>query len=141
MKGIASVMTTVVFVVAAGQSGAAFHDGPHVSQDGEVFSAGKNGIVKIGLDVVIGDVQVKRGKYAVEHEVHGDAHILVLTGVEAKNREASAHRIPMRWIPSSERVKRTTLFAERVPKKRFRVTVVQIGGEGGDHIPESAGGV
>jgi hypothetical protein len=142
MKRIASAMTTVVFVVTVGLSGAAFHDGPHVGPDGEVFNVGKKGDVKIGLDVAIGDVLVKKGKYLFEHRMEGDRHMLVLTGLETKNGiEAPVHQIPMRFITSKDAVKKSALFAERLRDRSYRVSVIQIAGESGDHMPAAAGSI
>ena len=142
MKRIAGAMTTVAFVVALGLSGAAFHDGPHVGLDGEVFNVGKKGDVKIDLDVVIGDVLVKKGKYLFEHRIDGDRHILVLTGLDAKNGiEAPVHQINMRFITSRNAVKKSALFAERLRDRSYRVRVIQIAGESGDHMPAAAGGI
>ncbi len=99
MTRIASV-AAVTFFLAFGLRGSARHDGPHVGPDGEVVNVGKNGDVKIGMDVIIGDVLVKKGKYLFEHRVDGDKHILVLTGLESKNGiEAPIHHIPDRAQP------------------------------------------
>ena len=140
MKRIAKVTAAMVFVLAFGLSGVA-HDGPHVGPDGEVFNVGKNGDVKIGMDVVIGDVLVKKGKYRFEHRVDGDAHILVLTGLEPKSGiEVPVHAIHMRFFVSKDPVRKSALFAERLRDRSYRVNVIQIAGESGDHIPDSARG-
>lgn len=140
MKRIASVAAAGVFVLAFGLSGAALHDGPHVGPDGEVFTVGKNGEVKIGMDVVIGDVLVKKGKYLLEHRIDGDAHILALTGLDTKKgSEAPAHQIRLRLLPSRDPVKKSALFAERLQDRSYRVSVVQIAGEAGDHVPALTG--
>lgn len=141
MKRMLSSTAFVVFCLAFGSSGTALHDGPHVGPDGEVFNVGKNRDVKIGMDVVIGDVLVKKGKYLFEHRVDGDTHVLVLTGLEDKNgAEPPVHQIPMRFITSRDVVKKSALFAERLRDRSYRVSVIQIAGESGDHMPAAASG-
>lgn len=131
----------MVFFLTLGLRGAPLHDGPHVGPDDEVFNVGKNGDVKIAMDVLIGDVLVKKGKYRLEHHVEPDTHILVLTGLDNKNRtEAPVHQIRMRWISSKDAVKKSALFAERQRDRSHRVTVIQIAGESGDHVPDRATG-
>ena len=140
MKRIVSPTAVVVFCLAFELSGAALHDGPHVGPDGEVFNVGKNGDVKIDTDVAIGETLVKKGKYLFEHRVDGDAHILVLTGLETKNGgEAPVHQIRMRLLPSRDHVKKSALFAERLRDRSYRVSLVQIAGEAGDHVPDRVG--
>jgi hypothetical protein len=142
MKRMLSPTAVVVFFLAFGLSGAAFHDGPHVGPDGEVFNVGKNRDVKIGMDVVIGDVLVKKGKYLFEHRLDGNTHVLVLTGLQPKNgAEAPIHQIQMRFISSKDAVKKSALFAERQRDRSYRVSVIQITGESGDHMPAAAGGI
>lgn len=129
-----ATVTVVAFFLAFGLQAAARHDGPHAGPDDEVFNVGKNGGVKIGMDVAIGSVLLKKGKYAVAHRVEGDAHILVLTGLDNKT-ETQVHEIPLRLIPSRDPVKKSALFAVRQRDRSYRVSVVQIAGESGDHIP------
>lgn len=141
MKCVATLTAAVGFFLAFGLHGAALHDGPHVGPDGEVFNVGKNGDVKIGSDVFIGDVLVKKGKYRLEHHVEPDTDILVLTGLVNNNgTEAPVHQVRMRWISSKDAVKKSALFAERQRDRSYRVTVIQIAGESGDHIPDGAPG-
>lgn len=141
MKHIAGAMA-LILVFAFSLPAAALHDGPHVGPDGEVFNVSKNGDVKIDMDVAVGDVVVKKGKYLVEHRMEGDQHTLVLTGLDGKKGvEAPVHQIRMRWISSKDAVKKSALFAERQRDRSYRVTVIQIAGESGDHMPDGAGGV
>lgn len=138
MKRITCMAAAGVFVLAFGLSGVAFHDGPHTGPDGEVFTVGKNGDVRFGMDVVIGGALVKKGKYQFEHQLDGTAHVLVLTGLDAKTgNEAPTYRIRTRLLPSRDPVKRSAIFAERLRDRSFRVTVVQIANEPGDHLPDA----
>lgn len=135
MTKIASV-AAVVIVLALGLRVAARHDGPHVGPDGEVFTVGKNGDVKIGMDIAIGDVLVRKGKYVVEHRVDGSEHVLLLTGVDPKKgSETPVHQIRMRLLPARDVARRSALFAERLQDRSYRVNIVQIAGEAGDHVP------
>jgi hypothetical protein len=45
------------------------------------------------------------------------------------------HEIHMRLIASRDVPKKSALFADRLKDRSYRVTVVQIAGEGGDHVP------
>lgn len=135
MTRIGSV-AAVAFVLALGLRGAARHDGPHVGPDGEVFNVSKNGEVKIGTDIAIGDALVRKGKYVVEHRVDGDEHILLLTGVDPKKgSETPVHQIRMRLLPARDVARKSALFAERLQDRSYRVSIVQIAGEAGDHVP------
>lgn len=111
------------------------HDGPHGEGPlDRTFNIGKKGDVKIGEDVKIGDVLVRKGKYLISHRVEGDHHIVVLTGVDkTPSSESSIHEIRMRFFPSRDRVKKSALFAEPRRDRSYEVTVIQIAGEDGDH--------
>lgn len=115
------------------------HDGPHGGPDDEVWTINKNGEVKMALDVVIGGVAVRKGKYAAEHRLDGDVHTLVLTSLDRRSGESRMIlEIPMRLIPSQDPVKKSALFVGRQPDRSWRVDIVQIAGEPGDHVPDSA---
>jgi hypothetical protein len=129
-------VTAAVLLLALGSRAGAAHDGDHFGPDGEAFTVGRNGDVKIGEDVVIGAVLVRKGKYILQHRLDRDAHILLLTSVADKSGVTRLHEISMRLIPSPDVPKKSALFAERLKDRSYRVTVVQIAGEGGDHVPE-----
>ena len=136
---IAALGLVTVAWVAFGAAVSARHDGPHGGPDDEVWSINKNGEVKMALDVVIGGVPVRKGKYATEHRVEGDVHTLVLTSLDRRAGESRAILvIPLRLIPSRDPVKRSAFFVNRQPDRSWRVDVVQIAGEPGDHIPGPA---
>lgn len=111
------------------------HDGPHGEGPlDRTFNIGKKGDVKIDEDVKIGDVLVRKGKYLISHRVEGDHHIVVLTRVDkTPSSEGSIHEIRMRFFPSREMVKKSALFAEPQRDNSYRITVIQIVGENGDH--------
>jgi len=50
------------------------------------------------------------------------------------------HQIPMRFITSRDVVKKSALFAERLRDRSYRISVIQIAGESGDHMPAAASG-
>lgn len=101
----------------------------------EIFTVGKTGEVKIGHDVSAGSVLVKRGKYLFEHRVDGERHIIVLTGV-GKDASERLYEIPMRLFASAKVAKRSALIARESKDHTVHITLVQVAGEGGDHIPE-----
>lgn len=129
----------LVLVFAGSLPAAAVHDGHDEGPTEYVFTIGKNGDVKIGSDVKIGDALVKKGKYLVAHRVEGDSHILVLTGIDGKKTDvAPVHEILMRLIPARNPVKKSAMSAKEQSDHLYRVTIVQIAGENGDHIPETS---
>lgn len=134
LVGLMAVLSLVLGSVVSAR-----HDGPHGGPDDEVWTINKNGEVKMALDVVIGGVAVRKGKYAVDHRVDGDTHTLVLTSLDRKSGESRMIlAIPMRLIPSRDPVKKSALFVNRQPDRSWRVDIVQIAGESGDHMPGSA---
>ena len=133
-----SIVTWATVAVLALTSSAAAHDGPHAAgPNDQVFKIGKNGEVKIGTDVKIGNTLVKKGKYVAVHRIDGDNHVLALTTADAKTEvDVVTHEIRMRLIPSKDPVKASALFAEEQRDRSLRVVAVQIAGEPGDHLPE-----
>jgi hypothetical protein len=130
-----ALVTSSILMFALGIPTAAVHDGNHAAGPGDkIFKVGKNGDVKIGNDVKIGEILVKKGKYLFEHRVDGGQHIVVLTSIDNKNSsEAVVHEIRTRLITSRDPVKKSALFAEEQRDRSYRVTVIQIAGENGDH--------
>lgn len=138
MRRMTLVGLIAVASLVLGSGVAARHDGPHGGPDDEVWTINKNGEVKVALDVVIGGVAVRKGKYAVDHRVDGDTHTLVLTSLDRKSGESRMIlEVPMRLIPSRDPVKKSALFVGRQPDRSWRIDVVQIAGESGDHVPGS----
>ena len=138
MRTIAAVGLFTGLCLAFGSAVSARHDGPHGGPDDEVWNINKNGEVKMALDAVIGGVVVRKGKYAVEHQVQDDAHTLVLTNLDRRAGESRMIlEVPLRFIPSQDPVKRSALFVNRQADRSWRVDVVQIAGESGDHVPDS----
>ena len=133
-----SITMCAAIVVVALTPLLAAHDGPHAAgPNDQVFKIGKNGEVKIGTDVRIGNALVKKGKYVAVHRVDGDSHVLALTTADKKNEvDVVTHEIRMRLIPSKDPVKASALFAEEQRDRSLRVVAVQIAGEPGDHLPE-----
>lgn len=134
-----SIVTSAAVVLLALTSSVVAHDGPHAAgPNDQVFRIGKNGEVKIGTDVRIGNTLVKKGKYIALHRVDGDNHVLALTTADKKNEvDVITHEIRMRLIPSKDPVKTSALFAEEQKDRSLRVVAVQIAGEPGDHLPEA----
>lgn len=101
-----------------------------------VFSVNKSGEVKIGEDVAVGTIRVKKGRYRFEHRVEADTHTIVLTGL-GKDAERT-YEIPMRFFPSPTMAKRSALIAKETNDHSLEVTVVEVAGEAGDHLAERA---
>ncbi len=138
MHRMTLVGLTALLGIALGAGVSARHDGPHGGPDDEVWGINKNGEVKMALDAAIGGVIVRKGKYAVEHRVEGENHTLVLTGLDRKAGESRMIlEVPLRFVASRDPVKRSALFVNRQADRSWRVDVVQIAGEAGDHVPGS----
>jgi hypothetical protein len=77
MKHIVAVVLSVGLVV-----GLSAHDGPHTGRADATFKVGKNGQVKIGEDLVIGALLVKKGTYLFDHRVEEGRHVVTLTKLD-----------------------------------------------------------
>ena len=129
MRWIAGLAAASVVWAAEGVAAHPDHDDPNA----QVFNVGKNGEVKID-DVTVGAIQVKKGKYLFEHRVDAERHIIVLTGL-GKDAERT-YEIPMRVYASTEVPKRSALIAKETKNHTLEVTVIDVAGEAGDHLPE-----
>ena len=117
----------------------AAHDGPHgTGPTDRTFKVGKNGDVKIGMDVLIGETLVKKGKYLFEHRVDGDRHILLLTQIQKGNTVGEGYEVELKLRPSGERVKKSALVAAEQRDRMYRVITVQIAADNAEYLPMTA---
>ena len=129
------ITATAVIVLLIMGSRARAHDeeGPH----DHVFKISKTGEVKFDDDVRIGDALIKKGKYVVVDRAERDIHVLVFTATGQKNADDGVVReVRMRLISSRDQVKASVVVAEQLRDHSYRVTLVRIAGEAGDHVPE-----
>jgi hypothetical protein len=131
----ATVAAALVMIVATAPIAA--DEGPHGGPAEATFKVGKNGDVKIGEDLKVGDVVVKRGKYKFEHRIEADQHTVVLTRIEARDAAESWYEIPMRLVAARGVPKRTVVYAEELPDHSLILTLVEVAGENGNHVPET----
>lgn len=134
MKPFMLCVTVVGLFLAVAKVAA--HDGPHGGPDEATFKVGKNGDVKIGEDITVGPVLVKRGKYRFEHRVEGERHTVRLTRLESKAAEELTYELPMRLIPSRQASKRTAVFAKELADQSLAMTAVEVAGESVEHVPD-----
>ena len=135
MKRIASVSLVLALLVVPGVSA---HDGHDDGPTEQTFKIGKNGEVKFGEDVKMGDFLVKKGRFVLEHRVDGDRHLFVLTGAERVEAKASVvYEVPTEVLVSKAPVKKSAIYATERADHVLQVTVVQIAGENVDHLPRS----
>lgn len=128
-------LVNVALVLGLLSGTAAAHDGPHTGSGDATFRIGKDGRVKIGDDMLVGDMVVKKGTYAFDHRVDDTRHLVTLTRVDGKVPEQAPVEVRMRLIPSKQIVKRTAILAHEEEKTRFvRLSLVQVAGESGDHV-------
>lgn len=127
----AAVVFVLVFAPLLGA-----HPGHDDGPVDEVFKVGKNGDVKIGHDVAIGDLVLSRGRYRFEHRIEAERHTIVLTAIGRKDGSERVYEIPMRLMSSREVAKRSAIFAKEAADHSLRLTIVQVAGESVDHVPE-----
>ena len=120
-------------------TGAGAHDGPHTGPADAAFKVGKDGQIKIGEDLLVGTVMVKKGKYTFNHRVEDGRHIVTLTRVDAKVPEQAPVELSMRFLPSDRAVKRTAILAIETDARWLEMTIVEVAGEPGDHVLTPAG--
>jgi hypothetical protein len=132
MKHIASVSLVLALLVVPGVSA---HDGHDDGPTEQTFKVGKNGEIKFGEDVKMGDLLVKKGRYLLEHRIDGARHLFVLTSNEAK--AATVYEVPTEILVSKVPVKKSAIYATERADRVLQVTVVQIAGEDVDHLPRT----
>ena len=113
--------------------GISAHDGPHTGRADATFKVGKNGQVKIGEDLRIGALVVKKGTYLFEHRVEEQRHVVMLTKVD-KVTEHSPFELPMRLLPTKAPMKRTAILAYEPDRGPLELTTVEVAGELGEHV-------
>ena len=100
------------------------------------FKVGKNGEVKFGEDVKMGDFLVKKGRYVLEHRIDGDRHLFVLTSAERIEAKAPLiYEVPTEVLVSKVPVKKSAIYATERADHVLQVSVVQISWENVDHRP------
>ena len=114
------------------------HDGPHGGPDEVTFKVGKNGEVNLRQDVKFGSGLVKRGKYAFEHQLDGERHVVVLTEVARKDGGTPVvYQVATTVISSRQIAKRTAVYAKEFPDRSVAVTMIEVTGERTEHLPQS----
>lgn len=89
---------------------------------------GKSGELTIAEDMRLGAFLMRKGSYFLSHRLEGNAHVLVLTAVEpAVPSEADGGKV----MTTRQLVTRSSVFAEELDDKSFRVRIVQIAGVDG----------
>jgi hypothetical protein len=124
-------------VLVCGGPVAAFHDGDHGGGPiDRTFKVGKTGEVNIGRDVKIGHLFVKRGKYTLTHRAEDLRHVFVLTEINKKKDPSQLVTVEIdgRFVPKSERVKKSAVTAKEQRDHSYEVVNIQIAGENGDHV-------
>jgi hypothetical protein len=135
MPRIASVSLVLALLVVSGISA---HDGHDDGLTEQTFKIGKNGEVKFGEDVTIGDLLVKKGRYLLEHRLDGERHLFMLTSAErAEAKAAPVYEVPTEVLVSKVPVKKSAVYAAERDNHMLQVTVVQIAGENVNHLPRT----
>ena len=136
-------MTRIVTMAAAASlivfgSYISAHDGPHGGPDEVTFNVGKNGELNLRQDVKFGSVVVRRGKYAFEHRLDGERHLVILTESARKDGGTPVvHQVPTNVISSRQVAKRTAVYAKELTDRSVVVTMIQVTGEQTEHLPQS----
>jgi hypothetical protein len=131
-----TVVSVAIAFLTLGEVAA--HDGPHGGPDEVTFRVGKNGEINLRQDLKFGTSLVKKGKYAFEHRLDGDRHLVVLTEVARKDGASPvAYELPTRLIPAQKAANRTSLYAREATDRSLVVTMVEIAGEASEHLPQT----
>ncbi len=135
MTRIAGVSLVLALLVVPAVSA---HDGHDDGPSEQTFKIGKNGEVKFGEDVKMGDLLVRKGRYVLEHRLDGDRHLFILTSAErVEARAAAVYEVPTEVLVSKVPVKKSAVYAAERDNHLLQVTVVQIAGENVDHLPRT----
>ena len=134
---VAPVGRWLVAITLALSATVGAHDGPHEpGPDDELFKVSKAGEVKLKVDVVMAGVPVPKGNYLLEHRVEGARHLLLLSRRRG-NDPAEVFTVPTRLFAGTESARGSWLLAERLKDGSYRLSVGQIAGESGDHVPDA----
>lgn len=136
MTRILETAAAAALILMATQASA--HDGPHGGPDEVTYKVGKNGEVNVREDMHFGSFPVKRGKYRFEHRVDGERHIVVLTEAARKDGAApGVYELPTEVLPARQVAKQTAVYAKELANGSLVVTMVEVAGELGEHLPQS----
>ena len=135
IRGLAAI-ALVIGLGAAANVAAAPHD-EDAGPGHPVYKIGQAGEVKIADPLTIGSLVLPKGRYLVQHRVDGTRHLIVLTRVDPK-AERTIQEFVTQLIAEKKVAKRSAIFADDMPDGSERLSAIQIAGEAGDHIVESA---
>ena len=132
--------SVVAVVLSVGLvAGLSAHDDPHTGRTDATFKVGKNRQVKIGEDLKVGALVVKKGTYLFDHRVEDGRHVIMLTKVD-KAAEHSPFELRMRLVLTNSPMKRTAILAHEPERGPLEMTTVEVVGELGEHVLEPASG-
>jgi hypothetical protein len=135
----AALALVLALSVSSFDGRAAAHDGPHDGPTTASFKVTKSGVVTLGEDVKLGNIVVRKGRYQFAHDVDGELHLVRLTRMAAKSQaDAIIYETTTRVIPTRQ-VRRASLLraqeaADHADHSLY-ISLIEIQGETGDHIP------
>ncbi|HEY5619833.1 MAG TPA: hypothetical protein VIK60_17965 [Vicinamibacterales bacterium] len=137
MKGRATLLAAALAAFALARPIAA-HDGPHEGPTTASFNVGKNGDVNFREDLKIGNLLVRKGRYQFGHRVDDEFHIVTLTRIGANNlADAAIYEANTRVVPGRQARKASVVRAKEAADHSLHISIIEIQGEAGDHIPLS----
>jgi hypothetical protein len=138
VNGREALLATALATLSAFGVGSsiAAHDGPHEGPTTASFKVAASGNVNFGEDVRVGNVLVRKGKYHFAHRVDGELHIVTLTRIADKSlSDAVIYESDTRVVPGRQARKASVLRASEAADHSLHISVIEIQGEAGDHIP------
>ena len=121
------------FLVLFATSAVARHD----EEDGDpYFKIGKNGEVKFGVDIRIGDLVLKKGKYILQHRIENGDHIFVFLNTKVEQKNASANTpitIRSKGVFPGDGAGQSMIHGKEQKDHSVRISKIEIASENMDH--------
>ena len=114
------------------------HDGPHGGPTTASFRVGGDGGVNFREDVTLANSLVRRGKYRFTHRIDGDIHVITLTRMAARNSpDTAVYEVSTTVMAGRQPRKASLLRAKETADHSLYISVIEIAGEAGDHLPRA----
>lgn len=114
------------------------HDGPHDGPTTASFRVGKDGGINFREDVRLADTLVPKGKYRFTHRIEGDVHVITLTRIAARNLvDTTVYEVNTTLMAGRQPRKGSLLRAKEAADHSLHISVIELAGEAGDHLPRA----
>jgi hypothetical protein len=125
------ILALLLMIFATPTKGWSQEDHPHPHDDtipDMEVRIGKTGEVNLPT-VRIDDIELKKGRYTIQHRVEGSAHWFTFVAKALKGRgSVKPVEVRARVIPNSERAKNSTILLV-APNYYYRLASIRLAGE------------